>query len=300
MNARTASIVSSPARATPALPLGAGVCLKPQHYAAVLETRNRPAFLEIHAENYLCAGGPAHRYLERIRADSRLSIHGVGLSLGGPESPGPEELAARRALLDRYEPDVFSEHLAWSAFGGEFLNDLLPVAYTREALDRVVTHVSRTQDALGRQILIENPATYLQFESNTMSETSFLAELARRSGCGLLLDVNNVVVCAANHGFRPLDYLHAFPVHAVAQIHLAAHAIQADSAGRELRIDSHDGPVQPDTWSLYEATLGITGPLPTLIEWDSDVPDWSELCVEAALAQRRLQNFMARHALAAI
>jgi uncharacterized protein (UPF0276 family) len=288
--ATNSPLVRALTRDTPALPLGAGVSLKPEHYGAVLEARDRPAFFEIHAENYLCAGGPAHRYLERIRADSRLSIHGVGLSLGGPESPRPEQLAARRALIDRYKPDTFSEHLAWSQFGAEFYNDLLPFAYTREALDRVVSHVSQAQDALGRQILIENPATYLQFEASALSETGFLEELARRSGCGLLLDVNNIVVCATNHAFSPLDYLHDFPIHAVAQVHLAAHTTQTDAAGHALRIDTHDGPVQPETWSLYASTLELAGPLPTLIEWDSNLPDWNGLCGEAARAERYLRS----------
>jgi uncharacterized protein (UPF0276 family) len=274
----------------PALPMGAGVCLKPQHYSAVLESAERPAFFEVHAENYLCAGGPAHHYLEAIRRDSRLSIHGVGLSLAGPEAPSAGQLAARRALLDRYQPDEFSEHLAWTSFAGEYLNDLLPFAYTRASLDHVVAQVSRTQDALGRRILIENPATYLQFTDSTYSEAQFLTELVHRAGCGLLLDVNNVIVCAANHGFDAVAYLNELPLRQVAEVHLAGHAARLDSAGHALLIDSHDGPVQDDTWTLYEDLLHMTGPLPTLIEWDSQLPEWPRLRSEAAVAQHRLDQ----------
>lgn len=288
MNAAAMHAPMTPSPHSPALPPGAGVCLKPEHYAAIIETPDLPAFFEIHAENYLCAGGPAHRYLEKIRSNSRLSIHGVGLSLGGTRRPELRQLAARRALLDRYQPDVFSEHLAWSSTGEEYLNDLLPLALTPETLERVASHVEETQDALGRRILIENPATYVQFDASSLSEPQFLAALAHRSGCGLLLDVNNVVVSAANHAFDPVDYLRSFPLHAVGQIHLAGHAVKRDSMGNELRVDSHDGPVQDDTWSLYADALALTGPLPTLIEWDGQIPDWQVLMTEARKAHRHL------------
>jgi uncharacterized protein len=274
----------------PALPMGAGVCLKPQHCAAVLDSGERPAFFEVHAENYLCAGGPAHRYLEAIRRDSRLSMHGVGLSLAGPDAPTAQQLAARRALLDRYQPDEFSEHLAWTSLAGQYLNDLLPFSYTRDSLEHVVAQVQRTQDALGRRILIENPATYLQFTGSTYSEAQFLTELVHRSGCGLLLDVNNVIVCAANHDFDSLAYLNDLPLRQVREIHLAGHAERLDSAGHALLIDSHDGPVQDNTWALYEQVLRMTGPVPTLIEWDSQLPEWPRLMAEAQLAQKRLDR----------
>ena len=284
------------AAGAPALPMGAGVCLKAEHYAAVLETAWRPAFLEVHAENYLCAGGPAHRYLEAIRADSRLSIHGVGLSLAGPARPDDGMLRARRALLDRYQPDEFSEHLAWTGLHGEYFNDLLPVPYTRESLDRMVVNVSAAQEALGRRILIENPATYVQFAHSTFSEAQFLHELTSRSGCGLLLDVNNIVVCAENHGFDALSALRDLPLHAVAEIHLAGHSRQIDSAGRTLLIDSHDGPVQDDTWALFDATLSLLGPVPTLIEWDSNLPEWTTLQQEAQKVEIRFDSGLSRHA----
>ncbi len=282
----------------PALPTGAGVCLKPQHYAEVLDCTDRPAFFEVHAENYLCAGGPAHRYLEAIRRDCRLSIHGVGLSLAGPDAPTAPQLASRRALLDRYQPDEFSEHLAWSSLAGEYLNDLLPLAYTRESLDHVVAQVGRTQDALGRRILIENPATYLRFTRSTYSESQFLSELISRSGCGLLLDVNNVVVCAANHDFNALEYVRDLPLRSVGEIHLAGHAARIDSAGHALLIDSHDGPVQASTLALYAQVLRLTGPLPTLIEWDSQLPAWPRLLAEAARIQVHLADPGSVHAAA--
>lgn len=284
---------------TPALPAGAGVGLKAQHYASALESGRRPAFLEIHAENYLHAGGPAHRYLEALRADYRLSIHGVGLSLGGPHPPAAAALRARRALLDRYQPDEFSEHLAWSGLDGQYFNDLLPLAYTDESLARVIAHVQMTQEALGRRILLENPASYLRFSGSNWDEASFLTEIVRRTGCGMLLDVNNIVVSSVNHGFDALDCLRALPLAAVGEVHLAGHASRSDSHGRPLLIDSHDGPVQPVTWALYDTALGALGRVPTLIEWDGNVPDWAVLLRQAELAEERLRNVAApesRHA----
>jgi uncharacterized protein len=278
-----------PTAATLALPCGVGVGLKAQHYADVLAATARPAFLEVHAENYLHAGGPAHHYLAAIRRDYRLSIHGTGLSLGGPQPPPPAQLAARRALLSRYQPDQFSEHLAWTSLGGEHFNDLLPIAYTPQSLARVVNHVDAAQIALGCRILIENPATYLQFSSSSYSEPQFLFELTHRSGCGLLLDINNIVVTAANHGLNAQRYLHELPLHAVGEIHLAGHSERIDAQGQRLLIDSHDGPVQASTWDLYDEALSLTGPLPTLIEWDGNLPTWAVLHHQATLAEQRLQ-----------
>lgn len=287
-----------PSAATPALPVGAGVGLKAAHHAAALAEVHRPAFLEIHAENYLHAGGPAHRWLERLRCDHALSIHGVGLSLGGPLAPSPADLAARRALVERYEAGSFSEHLAWAGLPGEFLNDLLPLAYTQDSLQRVVQHVDQVQQALGRRILIENPATYLAFEASTFGEAEFITELVRRSGCGLLLDVNNVVVSSINHGFDASLYLHALPLEATGEIHLAGHALKTDSTGNPLAIDTHDAPVQDSTWQLYEQALQATGPVPVLIEWDARLPEWPVLMHQARLAQARLDRLEtgARHA----
>ncbi|HXC58998.1 MAG TPA: DUF692 domain-containing protein [Steroidobacteraceae bacterium] len=274
----------------PALPAGAGVSLKAQHYGDALHAGPQPAFLEVHAENYLHAGGPAHRYLTAIRAKHRLSIHGVGLSLGGPQPPSPLALQARRTLLQRYQPDEFSEHLAWSGLDGTYLNDLLPLAYTNESLARVCAHVQMTQEALGRRILLENPATYLGFADSNWSEPAFLSEVIRRTGCGLLLDVNNIVVSAANHRGDALDYLHGLPLRSVGEIHLAGHAVHEEPAGGQLLIDTHDRPVQPETWELYGAALQLTGAVPTLIEWDAELPDWTVLLQQAEQADRLLRG----------
>lgn len=283
---------------TPALPVGAGVGLKAAHYRDALAETRRPAFLEIHAENYLHAGGPAHRYLESLRRDHALSIHGVGLSLGGPSLPAAAELAARRALIDRYEASSFSEHLAWSGLPQHYLNDLLPLAYTAQSLQRVVNHIDAAQQALGRRILIENPATYVGFTDSTFSEPDFITEVVRRSGCGLLLDVNNIIVSAINHEFDPVVYLQGLPLHATGEMHLAGHALRSDSAGRPLAIDTHDGPVQEATWNLFEVALRATGRVPVLIEWDAQLPEWAELLNQAHQAAAQMTRLMpeAHHA----
>jgi uncharacterized protein (UPF0276 family) len=264
--------------------------LKAAHYDAALAESARPSFLEVHAENYLHAGGPAHRHLDAIRADYPLSFHGVGLSLAGLDPPPQPALAARRALLDRYESTQFSEHLAWSSFDGAFLNDLLPLAYTSASVARVAAHIDAAQNALGRRILIENPATYVQFESSTFEEPQFIAELVQRTGCGLLLDINNIVVSATNHGFDARHYLRGLPLDAVGEMHLAGHARRVDSNGMAFLIDSHDAAVQPETWDLFRFALGLVGPRPVLIEWDSSLPTWEGLLHEARIAERHLQR----------
>jgi len=274
---------TSTSAATPTLQ-GVGVGFKAEHHGAALVEKRRPDFLEVHAENYLHAGGPAHRQLERLRRDYALSIHGVGLSLGGPSPPAPAELAARRALADRYQAHSFSEHLAWSGLPRQYLNDLLPLAYTAESLERVVDHIDATQQALGRRILIENPATYLGFAASTFSEPDFITEVVRRSGCGLLLDVNNIIVSAINHEFDAVAYLLALPLAATGEIHLAGHAVRTDRAGRPLAIDTHDGPVQDRTWRLFDEALRATGPVAVLIEWDACVPAWPVLVEQSRLA----------------
>jgi uncharacterized protein (UPF0276 family) len=282
----------------PALPRAAGLCLKAEHYAEVLAAGAGVAFLEVHAENYFHAGGPAHRHLEAIRARHALSIHGVALSLGGSDAPDPGHLARLRELLGRYEPQEFSEHLAWTAAAGVYLNDLLPLPYTPASLDRICEHIDATQTALGRRLLLENPATYLRFTASEIPETEFLALIAARTGCGLLLDVNNVQVCAVNHGFDASAYIDAFPLSQVGQIHLAGHARNHDAAGNLLLIDAHDRAVDPAVWSLYEYTLARSGPLPTLIEWDNALPAFVVLREQAAQAQRRLEQLSRQHAAA--
>lgn len=273
------------------LPGRAGAGFKPQHADAILEDDFRIGFLEVHAENYMGAGGHPHRILTRMREDFPLSIHGVGLSIGSPTGLDPEHLARLKTVVDRYQPVQVSEHLAWSTHDSHFLNDLLPVPYDRATLDRVCDHIDEVQEALGRRMLLENPSTYLGFEASTMSETDFIRAIARRTGCGLLLDINNVHVSATNHGYGARDYLADFPLLCVEEIHLAGHAEDMDDAGLPLLIDSHDRPVDDLVWDLYEHVIARLGPLPTLIEWDNEVPDWPLLKREAMLAETILDRY---------
>lgn len=278
------------------LPAQSGVGFKPEHFAAI-DTEKQPiGFFEIHAENYMGAGGPPHAQLTRLREDYALSIHGVGLSIGSMQPLDEDHLARLQVLCERYEPESFSEHLAWSSHDGVFLNDLLPLPYTAETLTRVAEHIDRVQTVLRRQMLLENPATYLLFEQSTIPETEFLAALAQRTGCGLLLDVNNVFVAATNHGLDPRDYLAAFPLGAVREIHLSGHAATVDEAGAPLLIDSHDAPVPDPVWTLYEEVIAKRGPVASLVEWDNDVPDWPVLRREAEAAQAILDKTSSRAA----
>ncbi|MCB1446999.1 MAG: DUF692 domain-containing protein [Rhizobiaceae bacterium] len=279
-----------------ALPCRAGVGFKPEHFAAIIAGPQPIGFFEVHAENYMGAGGPPHAQLGRLREDFSLSIHGVGLSIGSMQSLDRTHLARLRTLCDRYQPESFSEHLAWSSHDSVFLNDLLPLPYTEETLDRVVEHIDQVQEALGRQMLLENPATYLLFEESTIEETAFLAEIARRTGCGLLLDVNNVYVAATNHNLDPRDYIARFPLEAVREIHLSGHSEAMDDLGAPLLIDSHDTPVRDPVWTLYETVIGRTGPVASLVEWDNDVPAWPVLRDEALAAQRLLDATARRKA----
>ena len=279
----------------PQLPASAGLGFKAQHLPDILATRPRLGFFEVHAENHMGAGGRPQRDLERLHADYALSIHGVGLSIGGAGPLDADHLARLKALVDRHQPESFSEHLAWSSHGGAYLNDLLPLPYTPETLSRVAEHIEQVQAVLGRRMLLENPATYLTFADSTILETDFLGELVRRTGCGLLLDVNNVFVSAINQGFDPRDYLARFPMAAVGEIHLAGH--EADRLpGGPLLIDSHGAPVAEPVWALYAEVIAAIGPRPTLIEWDNDVPDFATLMAEAGRATAILEG--PRHALA--
>jgi hypothetical protein len=243
----------------------------------------------VHAENYMGAGGPPHHFLERVRALYPLSVHGVGLSIGSANGMAPGHLGRLKSVVDRYQPFVVSEHLAWSMHDGTFLNDLLPLPYTEATLSLVACHVDEAQMVLGRRILIENPSTYLRFDGEEMPETEFLRALARRSGCGLLLDINNVVVSAANHGFDPRAYLERFPHEHVGEIHLAGHAV-LESDGDALFVDTHDRTISPEVWSLFRDVIARRGGRPTLIEWDSDVPAWPDLEAEVHQAQSILQT----------
>jgi uncharacterized protein (UPF0276 family) len=267
------------------LPADAGVGFKPQHLDDILAGAPPIGFVEIHAENYMGAGGPPHAMLAQLRERFALSIHGVGLSIGAMRPLDREHLARLKALCERHPPASFSEHLAWSSHGEVFYNDLLPLPYTQATLARVCEHVDAVQTTLRREMLLENPSTYLLFETSTIPETEFLAEVARRTGCGLLLDVNNVFVSARNHGTCPDGYLAAFPLDRVREIHLGGHAETTDDTGAPLLIDAHGAPVADPVWSLYARTIARTGPLPTLIEWDNDVPDWPTLRAEAKRAR---------------
>jgi uncharacterized protein len=278
------------------LPLRAGAGLKPEHVQAILADRPGMGFFEVHAENYMGAGGPPHAQLRAIAELYPLSLHGVGLSIGAARPLDRDHLARLKLLNQRYRPASFSEHLAWSSHEEVFLNDLLPVPYTQETLDRVCDHIDEVQEAMGRLMLLENPSTYLLFEESTIEETDFLRAIGARTGCGLLLDVNNVFVSATNHGTSPEAYLDRFPLDLVAEIHLAGHAETVDDAGAPLLIDAHDRPVANAVWSLYERVIAKAGRLPTLIEWDNDVPDWSVLAREAVLAEAAMARAATREA----
>ena len=261
-----------------------GIGLRGPHVAEVLTTRPRVGWLEVHAENYM-GGGPALHTLERVRSDYPIAVHGVGLSLGGADDLDPRHLDRLRHLVDRIQPVLVSEHLAWSVVGGAYLNHLLPLPYTEESLAVVGAHVARVQEALGRRILLENPALYLRFRHSTIAEPDFLNTLARTTGCGLLCDVNNVHVSAHNLGFDPVAYLDALEPSAIAEIHLAGHAVN-DADGRAVLIDDHGARVAPAVWRLYAHTLGRVGARPTLIEWDTNLPALDVLLDEARRVAR--------------
>jgi uncharacterized protein (UPF0276 family) len=260
-----------------------GISLKPSYYHPILSEHPDVGFFEIHAENYLSKGGPARHYLHQIRQHYPITIHGVGLSIGGEHQINQQHLERVARLVDEVQPDVFSEHLAWSSHDDAFLNDLLPVAYDEATLRRVCEHIDQIQSRLKRRILIENPSTYFEFNRSDMSEIAFLTEMSKRTGCGLLLDINNVEVSCFNHGQNPYHYMDAFPIHAVGQMHLAGHTIDSNPL-IPLKIDSHDEPVSLDVWALYEHTLALSGDCPTLIERDGNLPPMKTLLEEARKA----------------
>lgn len=274
----------------PGLPRRAGLGLKHEHFVEVLETAPDIGFFEVHAENYMVAGGPFHHYLGLIREQHPLSLHGVGLSIGGEGPLNREHLARLATLIERYQPHSFSEHLAWSSHGPVFLNDLLPLAYDSATLQRVCEHVDQVQSTLKRPMLLENPSTYLQFQRSTLEETDFISEIIRRTGCGLLLDVNNVYVSCINHQLNPLAYIDALPLHAVGEVHLAGFAEDADSLGDRLLIDDHGSPIDNAVWQLYEQVLARIGPMATLIERDNQLPAFSVLLTEAEQADWHLSQ----------
>ncbi|MDJ0820426.1 MAG: DUF692 domain-containing protein [Paracoccaceae bacterium] len=275
------------------LPPLPGVGYKPQHFAQIMEDAGPVGWLEIHAENYMGDGGRPIAQLRALAERFPISVHGVGLSIGGETRLDPDHLARLKHLVGWLSPASFSEHLAWSTHDAHFLNDLLPLPYTDATLQRVADHIDEVQEVLGRRMLLENPSSYLAFAESTWSETDFLAELVKRTGCGLLLDVNNVFVSATNLGYAPQGYIDAFPIDAVGEIHLGGHDEDEDDHGLPLLIDSHGREVADPVWALLEHTLQRTGPRPLLIEWDTDVPEWPVLADEARRADKALARVAA-------
>ncbi|GLQ27211.1 UPF0276 protein [Sulfitobacter pacificus] len=266
------------------LPNAIGVGYKPQHFNDLRSDPGPVAWVEVHAENYMGDGGRPLAQLAALSEQFAISVHGVGLSIGGEAPLDTSHLARLKKLCDWIKPASFSEHLAWSTHGSEFLNDLLPLPYTPATLTRVADHINQVQDVLGRQMLLENPSSYLAFAESSLSETDFLAEVTHRTTCGLLLDVNNVFISATNLGLSPEAYIDAFPTDKVAELHVGGHDEDQDDHGATLLIDSHGKPVVDPVWTLLEYTLAQTGPAPVLIEWDNDVPDWPTLKAEATRA----------------
>lgn len=270
------------------LPNAPGIGFKPQHFNDLQIAPGPVAWIEVHAENYMGDGGRPLAQLSALAERFAISVHGVGLSIGGEGPLDKDHLARLKRLCDRINPASFSEHLAWSTHGAAFLNDLLPLPYTAATLNRVADHISHVQDVLGRQMLLENPSSYLVFAESTLSETDFLSEIVHKTHCGLLLDVNNVFVSSTNLGLCPQAYIDAYPTDRVAEIHVGGHHEDADDHGAMLLIDSHGAPVVDPVWALLDYVLARTGPKPVLVEWDNEVPDWNTLRAEAQRAAAAL------------
>jgi len=277
----------------PKLPPAPGVGYKPQHFKDILDDARPVEWLEVHAENYMGEGGRPLAQLRHLAERFAISVHGVGLSIGGDGRLDPEHLARLKHLCGWLNPASFSEHLAWSTHDSHFLNDLLPLPYTAETLQRVADHIDEVQETVGRQMLLENPSSYLAFEESTYAETDFLSEVTRRTGCGLLLDVNNVFVSCTNLQLEPCAYIDAFPVDKVGEIHLGGHDEDEDDHGAPLLIDSHGRETADPVWSLLDHVLELSGPKPLLIEWDANIPAWSELATEAERAAKALERVTA-------
>jgi len=274
------------------LPPAPGVGFKARHFATMRAAPGPVKWLEIHAENYMGEGGRPHAQLRALRPDFAMSVHGVGLSIGGEGALDADHLDRLKTLIDWLEPASFSEHLAWSTHGAEFLDDLLPLPYDQATLARVAEHIDQVQQHLGRQMLLENPSSYLTFATSTLSETDFLSELVRKTGCGLLLDVNNVFISATNLGYAPHSYLDAYPLAAVREIHVGGHAHDRDEHGAPLLIDNHASKTADPVWDLLDYALARTGPAPVLVEWDNEVPDWPTLRAQADRVFQALRAHM--------
>lgn len=273
---------------TNTLPCAPGVGFKPAHFQGLTDEPGPVRWIEVHAENYMGDGGRQIAQLRALSEQFATSVHGVGLSIGGAQDLDTAHLARLKHLCDWLQPASFSEHLAWSTHGAEYMNDLLPLPYTDATLTHVAAHINQVQDTLGRQMLLENPSSYLAFEDSTWSETDFLAELVARTGCGLLLDVNNVFISATNLGTSAENYIDAYPLDAVGEMHVGGHAEDTDEHGALLLIDSHATAVVDPVWTLLHRVLARTGPKPVLVEWDDDVPDWPTLRKEASRAAEAL------------
>lgn len=286
------------ARGFRGLPSAVGLGLRPEHAAAWSAGVPGVGFTEIHAENYMMAGGPALRFLDEVAERYPLSLHGVALSLGGEGPLDRDHLGRLKKLIDRYHPVSFSEHLAWSSHKGVFYNDLLPVAYDTTTLTRVANHIATTQEMLGMRLLLENPSTYVTFASSDWGEVDFLGEIALRTGCGLLLDVNNVAVSAHNHGYSPADYIARFPHHLVGEIHIAGHDEQPEAVGSTVRIDGHGSPVSESVWNLLDQAITMGGPRPVLLERDNAVPALEDLLPDLQRIAAALDAAEVDHAVA--
>ena len=288
-----------PSRERDNLRAAAGIGLRSVHVAEVIATRPAVPWFEVHAENYMAPGGPALRALERIRESYPVAVHAVGLSLGSADPLDARHLRRLRALVDRIQPVLVSDHLSWSTLGGVYVNHLLPLPYTAETLHLVCDHVAQAQDALGRRLLVENPSSYLSFRESPIPEPAFLAEVARRTGCGLLCDVNNIYVTSVNLGLDPIAYVDALPTGAIEEFHLAGHSVN-DADGVTVLIDDHGARVAPEVWALYDYALSRSGPRPSLVEWDSEIPALSVLLEEARHAEALMDSSVAgeRHAVA--
>ena len=289
MTSRAPLPVAEPGNgANAGLPVAAGVGYKSRHFSDLMEEPGSVAWLEIHAENYMGGGGRPIAQLKALRERFPISCHGVGLSIGSEAGLDQDHLRRLGQLVDWLEPAMFSEHLAWSSHEGEYLGDLLPLPYTRNTLDRVCDHIDRVQEHVGQTMLLENPSTYLEFEESELEEIEFISEISSRTGCGLLLDVNNVFVSATNRGWDAATYIDSFPLDRVGEIHLGGHDREIEADGAPLLIDSHGCEVADDVWHLFTRTIASAGAIPTLIEWDNNVPDWQALEAEAARATRVL------------
>lgn len=278
------------------LPPKPGVGFKNQHFQRIIDNPGDVSWFEIHAENYMGDGGRPIAQLKKLRETYPISCHGVGLSIGGEDPLDLDHLNRLEKLVSWLEPAVFSEHLAWSSHEGKYFNDLLPLPYNETTLEKVNSHIDQVQETLQRPMLLENPSNYLEFEESTYSEIDFIKEISKQTGCFLLLDINNVYVSSENRGFCPYEYLNDYPVNLVREIHLGGHEIESEEGRPNLLIDNHASEVKDPVWELYEYLISKTGPLPTLIEWDNDVPDWEKLSTEATKANYLLVELSSKAA----